>query len=382
MGKRELLLAAAFVLAGFLVYQFTAPPPDPNSKGFSLSGILHEVRREVRGQRETAESTQTLTRPAPAGLEEIRISLRSGPITVTGEDRTDIEAELHVRSNGYDKPEAERLAKATTLKFDEAGAVLIITLQAPVQGLQRPTLRLKVPARLGIRIDEKNGVLAITNVASVAMGVARGASTITTVRGLVSATQRGSTMTISDVGSVKLTTAAGANARVAQVRGHAAFTLQGGELRAEALAGGLEVEARGTEVQFDKLEALKGPVRVNANTGRVVFVGLRAETRIDGRQTEIRVGQTHPATLAIYNEGAEPIEVTLPPGGVRLDALAVNGRVQLEGLEQSGLTVETPAAGAEPAGAPREARVTGTVAGGGPTITLRSVRGDITIRGK
>ncbi len=49
-----------------------------------------------------------------------------GGITVTGEDRADIQAEFNVRSNGYDKAEAEKLATATTLKFDEAAGVLIV----------------------------------------------------------------------------------------------------------------------------------------------------------------------------------------------------------------------------------------------------------------
>lgn len=381
MGKRELLLAAAFVLVGFVVYQFTAPPPDPNQKGFSLSRMLDHVRREVRGQRASAESTQDLTRPAPASLQEIRIAMRVGAISVTGEERDDIELELHVRSNGYDKAEAERLAKATTMKLDEAGAVLIMTLDAPVEGVQRPTLKLKVPARLGLRIDEKNGVLTIQNVASVAMGVARGASTITRVPGAVTATQRGSTIAISDVGSVRLTTAAGAEVSVSQVRGDAAFTLQGGRLRAETLAGALELEARGTDVSMTKLDAMKGPVRVNASAGKIAFVGLRTETRIDGRQTEISVSQTAPAPLAIYNEGDALIELTVPPGGFRLDALATGGTVKLEGLDDAGLTVDA-AEGASPTSTPRTSRVTGSVSGGGPMITVRAGRGDITVRKK
>ncbi|CAN5796210.1 hypothetical protein BH24ACI5_BH24ACI5_18830 [soil metagenome] len=383
MGKRELLLAAAFLLTGFIVYQFTAPPPDPNSRGFSLSRIIDNVRREVRGRPENAEVTQTLTRPAPAGLEEVRITMPSGAITVTGEDRADIEAELHVRSNGYDKAEAESLAKATTLKFDEAGAILIMSLSFPQPGAQRATLTLKVPARLGLRIDEKNGVLTITNVASVAMGIARGATTISQVPGAVSAIQRGSTLTITDVGSLKLSSLAGAQARVSQVRGDAAFTLQGGKLQADTLAGGLEVESRGAEVHFEKLEALKAPIRVNATGGELVFIGLQADTRIDGRQTEIRVSQSAPAPLAIYNDGEDSIEVTVPPGKFTIDALAVNGRVTLDSaLEQAGLRVDTPPEGATPPNARVETRVTGAVAGGGPTITLRAARGDIVLRSK
>ena len=383
MGKRELLLVAAFVLVGVVVYQFTAPPPDPSERGFSFSRLMDGIRREVRGQRETAEATQTLTRPVTADVQEVRIRMRTGAITVTGEDRPDVGIEFHVRSTGYDQAEAERLVKASTLKFDEAGGVLIITADFPREGRQTPTLRLKVPARLGLRIDEKNGALTITDVASVAMGVARGASTISRVTGAVSATQRGSTITISDVGSLKLNTAAGVEARITGVRTDVSLSLQGGEVRAEALAGSLDVESRNAEMQFENLGALRGPVRVNANLGEVVFLGLKTDARIDGRQTDIRVEQAAPAPLAIYNEGDEPIEITVPPGGFKIDAVAVNGRVTLDdALEQAGLRVDGPPDATAPADPRPETRVTGAVAGGGPTITLRASRGNIVIKSK
>ncbi len=46
MGKRELLLVAAFVIVGALVYQLTAPPPGPGERSFSLSQLIGNIRRE------------------------------------------------------------------------------------------------------------------------------------------------------------------------------------------------------------------------------------------------------------------------------------------------------------------------------------------------
>jgi len=382
MGKRELLLAVGFVLFGLVVYQFTAPPPDPTARGFSISRIIEGIRKEVRGRPESAEITHTFTKPAPDTLKEIRIRMPIGGIAVTGEDRADIQAELNVRSNGYDKGEAEKLAKATTLTFDEAAGVLIVSLNVPAEGTQRPKLRLKVPARLGVRIDEKNGELTITNVALVTMGVTRNTTTVNNIPGAVTLTQRGSTATITDIGSLKLTTAAGAKVRVAKVRGDTMLSLGTGEFRGESLTGGLEVDCNSTDVQFDKLEGLKGPVRVNASLGKVALAGLKTDARIDGRETEIRVSMAAPAPLAIYNDGDEPIELTVPPGGFRVDALSVNGKVTVDGeLEKAGLRVNAPPEGA-PAENRREVRVNGAVAGGGPAITLRAVRGDIALRSK
>lgn len=308
--------------------------------------------------------------------------MANGAIAVTGDDRSDISAEFHVRSNGYDKAEAEQLAKESTLKFDEAGGVLIIATDFPEEGVQRPTLRLKVPSHLGIKVDDKNGEMTITNVDRVGMGISRAATTITDVKGAVSLTQRGSTATITDVGSLKLTSAAGARVRVAQVHGDVTLSLQGGEFRGEGLTGALEVESRTTDVQFDTVDGLRGPIRVNANLGKVTFNGLKTDARIDGRETEIRVSMAAPAPLAIYNEGEEPIEVAVPPGGFTVDALSINGTITVAGeLEQAGLRVVAPPGG-EPADRRRETRLNGSIRGGGPTITLRSQRGDIELRAR
>jgi hypothetical protein len=70
----------------------------------------------------------------------------------------------------------------------------------------------------------------------------------------------------------------------------------------------------------------------------------------------------------IYNEADEPMDVTLPRAGFRLDALATDGRLTVApGMPE----VKTSAS---------EQRSTGAVGNGGPTITLRASRGNITIK--
>ncbi len=214
MGKRELLIAFAFVFVGFAVYRVTAPPGEPSSTGFSLSKVFDEIRREIRGQRASAETTTTITHPVPEEVNELRVVFASGTITIIGEDREDIEAEFKVHSTGGDDAEAQRLAKESRLKFDEAGPLLIIASEYPEAGRQTPTLRLKVPARLGLRIDEKGSALEVENMASVTIGSGRGQSTIRHIEGPVIVTQRGNEIIISDVGSLRLTTFSGTEARV------------------------------------------------------------------------------------------------------------------------------------------------------------------------
>jgi len=384
MGKRELLLAAVFVVVGVVVYQVTAPPADPSRPGFSLSRIVQEIRRELREDRESAEGTATRAIPVPDAVREIRLGVGSTTVTVTGEDRGDIAAELHVRSTGYDLDEARRLVKEThdRLRIDEAGALLILNLDYPREGRQTATLQLKVPRQIGVRLDAKRGPLTISHVAAVTIGTGRGDTTISGVAGNVSLQQQGSTLRVTDVGAVRLQTSGSAETQISNVRGDTTLTLQGGELRAERLGGALEVEARNAEMRFEHLDALRGPVRMNTASSRLELTGVTVETRIDGRDSEIRVQQNAAVPLAIYNSGTRPVELTLPGGGFRVDALAIDGRVVLdEALEKAGLQVIAPpeASGGDTR---REVRVNGSVRGGGPSITLRANRGDILLRAK
>jgi hypothetical protein len=100
------------------------------------------------------------------------------------------------------------------------------------------------------------------------------------------------------------------------------------------------------------------------------MTGLRTDTRIDGRDTRIVVSIDQPAPIAIYNEAEEPMDVTLPTGGFQLDALATDGRLTVpEGLAD----VKT---------ADNEQRASAVIGSGGPTLTLRAKRGNITIKRK
>lgn len=382
MGKRELLLAAAFVIVAALVYQVTAPAADPSRPGWSLSGIVERMRREVRGNQAQATATNSSTIPAPESLREIRIMVGSVNVTVIGEERDDIQSELTVTSNAFDTAEAERTARESKLKVDEAGPVLTVSIDFPREGRQRASLSLKVPARLEVRI-EKNNALEVSNVAALVVA-GRGETTVKGVRGPVQANQRGSTITLSDIGPLRLTTLSGAEARVSNVHGDANFSLQGGELRADEIDGSIEIEARNCDIKLEKLEKLRRPIRINANGGEVAVLGVQTETRIDGRETDIRVEQAAAAPLSIYNEGNETVELTLPPDGFKIDAVTVDGRLTIDSaLEKSGVKVTgANSQGGESGSAREEYRVEAVVRGGGPTITLRASRGDIVLRSR
>ena len=381
MGKRELLLIAAFVLVGVVVYQATAPAADPSRRRWSVGGLIEEIRREVRGNQAHAEAKSTTTIPAAGPVRELRLVLGSVELNVLGEERDDIAAELAVSSNAYDQAEAERTAKDTRLKVDESGAVVSISIDFPREGRQRASLILKVPARLELRI-EKNGSTQISNVAALSI-TGRGDTTISNVKGAVTATQRGSMLKVSNVGGLRLTTFSGAEAAISNVQGDVTLSLQSGEVEASAIEGSIDVEARNCDFTLSRIEKLRKPIRINASGGEIVVRDAQTELRIDGRDSDIRVEQRVPAPLAIYNSGGETIDVALPAdAGYKVDAVTVEGRLTADAsLEKVGIKVESSTAEGGESGSPREEqRATATVRGGGPLLTLRARGGDIVLR--
>ena len=375
MGKRELILIVVFAVVGVGVYQATAPPAGPGERDFSLSGFINDIRREFRSRSAAAEVQTTDTAPVPAGVTELRVALESGEIRIEGEERADLEYTLSVRSQAHDDAEAQATAKATVVKLENSGSILFARVTFPREGTQRASLVLKVPARLRVRIEGNRGPLAVTNVAAVELGLARGDTTVKQIAGRATISQRGGDLAVADVGALKVT-ARGSNVQVDGVRGELVANAQGGELKGKALTGPVEIDGSGVDVTLDGLEKMDGLLRITAAGGSIAVNGLRSESRIDARGAEVDLSIASPALIAVFAEGGEPVEVTLPAKGFTLDAVNRNGEITAtpDGqLQQWGLRLATEEGTSE-------RRVTGEVDGGGPLITVRSQQGTITLR--
>jgi hypothetical protein len=97
MGKRELVIALAFIALGVVAYQMTAPPAQPNERGFSLTRFWENARRGMRSNAAQATATSTGTVLPSAELGELRIEgVGAGRVRVVGEARRDIAYELTV----------------------------------------------------------------------------------------------------------------------------------------------------------------------------------------------------------------------------------------------------------------------------------------------
>jgi hypothetical protein len=375
MGKRELLLIVVFVAVGVIVYSFTAPPPGPNERSLSLSHFINEIRREVRGDPGKAEITTTTAYPLDTETTEIVVRDNFSQVQIVGEQRTDIEATVRVTSNGYDDEEAKRLAGETKLKTDRPGGAISFSPDAPERGVQRLYLTMKVPSRLHVRVETPSSRIGITNVPSLDITSGRTETTVKQVTGRANVVQRGGKLVIEDVEALKLN-ARGAETTLRNIRGDASITVISGDMRAEGLSGPIDLEVQNAEVRVDRPEKSKGPLRVNAVGGQVTLNGLRSEARIDARNAEIAVVMGAPAPVVIYTTGDEAIDVTLPTGGYVLDAVATEGRISEDVVRELGLAVTT---GSDAA---KEQRVSGSVKGGGPTITIRTTGGNIRLAKK
>jgi hypothetical protein len=320
--------------------------------------------------------TRSSTIPIDREVTEIRIIEFLSEVEITGEDRADVEASLRVHSSAYDDGEAKKYADETVLKQDRSESSLTLAVgyvQGRHTGRQRAALTLKIPNRLRARIETRPGKLSITNVASVEATNSGGEATIKNVEGRVAITHRGGSMTIENVGALKLT-GRSSEVKLEGVKADASIVMeQGGELRGANLGGPLDIECRNADVTLENLEATRGPIRVNAINGSVTMHGIKSETRVDGRNAELNIAMTGAAPIAIYSDGEE-VDLTPPPGGFRLDAVVVDGRMAPDtAFKDLGLEVTTDRDN-------KESRASGAVRGGGPTITVRTTRADLTLR--
>ncbi len=125
MGKRELFIALAFIAAGAVAYQLTAPPASPAAGGFSLTRFWTNARRGMRGNAAQATFSRTGSLPVSREQTDVRLEGPFAQVQFIGEARADIAYELNVQSSGPDRDAALASAKQVTMKADDMGASLI-----------------------------------------------------------------------------------------------------------------------------------------------------------------------------------------------------------------------------------------------------------------
>jgi hypothetical protein len=363
MGKRELLIAIAFIAVGATVYQFTAPPEKPGQGGFSFSRMWNDARRGMRRNAAQATVTETVTIPLRLDQVEVRVSGVNRGVRVMGEVRTDIAYELTASSNGQDQAAAMALAKQVLLKQDALGSSVALRAVFPRDGSQTASVVLRVPSRLAVRIGSGNGVYA-GKVASVDLDNVSGDVTVLDIPGALTGQHRNGELRVTDIGTVKLTLSR-SQATFERVRHGLTIDARNGELHISGSSGPIQLDAQNTD---STVNDHAGPVHIAGSGGRAIVTSPHEETQVDMRGTEVEVTLakavpmsllTNDDTLRLLLDGSPALTV---------DAIASEGEIQAGDFQLHG----------EPGD--REVKLWHTFGANGPRVTLRNSHGDIVIR--
>ncbi|HWB16152.1 MAG TPA: hypothetical protein VG538_07070 [Vicinamibacterales bacterium] len=328
MGKRELLIVAAFVAMAVAVYEWTAPRAPAGSTRFSISRLVDNVRR-AHGSGGTGSVTHTGTLPVSAALTELRVSGVTR-LTVAGENRNDVAYTLQIDASGPDNASALDAAERTTLRPDDLGRILSIDVAWPPpdragRGPGRPPrlvtrLTLHVPARLGVHVDGSRD-LDVSNVAWVALGSLVGDVRLTAIAGSVTGAHRNGKLAIDGAHGVTLSLVS-SETTLARVGGPIGLLARSGQVHVDAPAGPVAIDATNEDITIaDAMDH----VLVDGSGGHLTIDRPRGETTVDVRSTTVDVTIDHPAAVTAFAADAPLRLVVDGAPAVAIDARATDG---------------------------------------------------------
>lgn len=363
MGKRELLIVAAFLVVGAIVFQVTAPPKT-GSSGFSFSNIFSEMRREVRGNPGRATATHTQTIPVGADVRELRVLRVAQAVKVVGEDRADIEYALTVSSNGPDDATAKTYVDKTVFERDDVADSMVLRVTYPEEARQDTSAVIKVPKHLAARVENAVGV-TISGVAAAHVEAARGDVTLTDIAGAVTGAHQDSDVTVTNARSVKMRLSR-LRSRFENVSDGLILDVRDGECTILKSAGAVEVDSQRAEIT---LTGHTGPSIVRGSDGRVVLDGPAAESKVDMRRAEVEVTMTRSVPVTIITTDQTARLIVKDTASFELDALTTDGKIQATDVNLTAENVGNNMKLVHTFGTGRSARV-----------TIRNTRGEIVVR--
>ncbi len=360
MGRRELLIALAFVAVAIVAYQLTAPAT-PASAGGKIGDLLAEFRREIRGNAGRASVTHRGVLEIPRGVTELRPPALS-TLTLVGEPRIDVAYELTVQSVAADDATARAAAEGAGLAEDAFGPVLALRVTHPLQARLTSTMTLRVPARLAVRLEGVRRA-AVSHVGALHLEGFVGDAQISEIAGAVSGSHRNGTLTLAGAASVTLTLT-GSRTTLSGIRGVTSVTGRGGEVRLTDPAG--PVDVNGTDLDV-AITTPRARVRIDASNGDVVVDRPAAETEINGRRLDVTL------TLA----AAVPVTAATTEGSLTL-LLDGPPAVTIDAATSDGATIDASAFGVVAAPIDRGQRLAHRF-GDAARVALRNQRGAIVI---
>jgi len=365
MGKRELLLISGFAVVGLLVYQLTMPATADTGGGFAAWWARvrsHVAQNWVERHYERKDEVKV-----PATVRTVTVQLDRASVTILGEARDTVAVELSGVVYGGDDEMAKAMEQQISIGVSTEGPLMKLALTLPKRDdlARRPRvqLTLRVPARLGIEMRLGGGELDVSNVAALQIVKASGQIRIASIAGAVSGELGPGEIEIDHVGSVAIETRS-SQVRIANVAGSFDAEARRGDFRARGIGGPAHLEAKDVEAE---LEDLAGPLRLTGSGGEVRVRDVRGAITAETERTTLKLTPGAAVAITATTEH-DAIELTLPSGGILLDAQATNGDIRTpDGLIVVQRTGE-------------DARASGPLRGGGLRVMLRTSRGDITVR--
>jgi len=365
MGKRELLIAAAFIVAGVCAFQLAAPPVKPGESGFSFSKFIEGAKRGMKGNDSFTAPPRKLTYAVGPDVTEMRIEGVNSTIKVTGEDRPDVALVLTVTSTGENEAAALAIAAKTAVAEDRVGNSLTLRLSFPTEERQTASAVLLVPSRLAVRLDAPRDPVVTKVKALEFLNPARGSAEISHVD-VVRGDQTGGTLTMSAVKDVKMLLTR-VRTRISDID-LGVFDVRDGETEISGSRGALEIEERRGDVL---IRDHKGSIKVSGSDGQVRVEGAASDVHFDLRRAEVDAELAAGATGSIVTTD-ETLRVAIAePGNVHVDAVA------------TGASIDGGAWSLTPAKSGSDSRLDadlGAKSASAPRLSLRNTNADIVIR--
>ncbi len=323
MGKRELLIVLAFIVAGAVAFQLSAPPAKDASTGFSFSKLIDTAKRGMRGNQSYAAPPRTIVYAVGADITELRMAGSAGPLKIIGEDRKDVALELIVMSTGETEAAAIVTANKTVVSEDRIGGILALEFKFPEEESQTSQAVLKIPSRLGVRLNG-NRDTTISHVRSVEfVGPMRSTTQVDHVAGAVVGEQNGGTITLASIGTLKLTLTR-TRARISDITAEASLDVRDGDTEIVGSRGPMVIEERRGDVT---IRAHNGPVKISGADGQVRIEGATAEVRLDLRRAAVDVELASGVGSSLTTSDEELRVTWRDPAHVQVDAVASNGTI-------------------------------------------------------
>jgi hypothetical protein len=318
----------------------------------------------VRGNPGRANVTHKQTIAVGADVRELRVLRVAQAVRIIGENRTDIEYELTVSSNGPDDAAAKATADKTVFERDDVADSMVLRVFYPPEGSQDSSAVIKVPAHLAVRVENSFGV-TMAGIAAAHVEATRGEVKLMDIAGAVTGSHQDADVTVTNVKSVKMRLLR-LRSRFENVTDGLTLDVRDGECTILKSSGPVEVDSQRAEIT---LTGHTGPTIVRGTDGRVVLDGPAAESKVDMRRAEVEVTMTNAVPVTVITTDQTARVIVKDTASFELDALTTDGKIQATDVNLTPENVGSNMKLVHTFGAGRTARV-----------TIRNTRGEIVVR--